>query len=269
MNSSRYPRRTRKAVAALALLLSSAAAVAVAQEMPAPPALDTTQRAVLANQNPEGANGSVPAAPSIALPADASLGEANERVKAMSSEADQLLDRLVDGALSNEAGKTTVEEMSGSNIRIMQLEKKLAEAKLVAEYWETVSGKDHRADEKIKGLEEEKAEMLSELTRLREQVSKNAAERRKVQADPDPVVAEITGAAGSVKAKILIPYMGEMIARTGDVLPNGQKVTGISNTGVKVQRKDGSAALLGFGTSVPSTRPASSAGAGAGAALSQ
>ncbi|NTF17253.1 hypothetical protein G6L37_02255 [Agrobacterium rubi] len=266
MNSFRSPRRTRKAVLVLAALLSSVAANAVAQEVPAPPRPDVVQQ----NLNPEGNAGIVqPAAPSIAIPADASLGEANERVKAMSSEADQLLDRLVDGALSNEADKTTVHEMEGSSLRIMQLENKLAEAKLVAEYWETVSGKDHRADEKIKALEAEKADMLAELTRLREQATKTANERRKVMSDPDPVVAEITGAAGSIKAKILIPYMGEIIARPGDMLPNGQKVIGISVTGVKVQRVDGTPALLGFGTTVPSTRPVPFAGAGATVSVSQ
>jgi type IV pilus biogenesis protein PilP len=270
MNSSRSPRRTRKAVAVLAVLLSSVAASAVAQEIPAPPAL-TAQQVRDANVNPEPEQGiggqQRPAA--AALPSDASLGEASERVKAMSSEADQLLDRLVDGALSNEAGKTTVEEMNASNIRIMQLEKKLEEAKLVAEYWETVSGKDHRADEKIKTLEAEKADMQSELTRLREQASKDAVNRRKIMADPDPVVAEITGAAGSIKAKILIPYMGEVIARTGETLPNGQKITSISGTGVKVQKADGTSVVLGFGTSVPKTRPLPLAGAGVTTMVSQ
>jgi Type IV pilus biogenesis. len=266
MNSSRSPRRTRNAVVALAALLSSVAASAVAQEIPAPPLPNSV---VEMNRNPEGDGPIEIAPPAPVLPADASLGEASERVKAMASEADALLDRLVDGALSNEAGKTTVDEMSASTVRIMQLEKKLAEAKLVAEYWETVSGKDHRADEKIKALEAEKADMMSELARLRQQVSKDASERRRITADPDPVVAEITGAAGSIKAKILIPYMGEVIARPGDTLPNGQKITGMSVSGVKVLRADGSSALLGFGTSVPKTRPTPFAGAGATAVVSQ
>jgi polyhydroxyalkanoate synthesis regulator phasin len=267
MNSSRSPKRTRNAVAVLAALLSSVAASAVAQEIPAPPALSAQQvRDAAINPALAPTGGQAPAA---ALPPDASLGEANERVKAMSSEADQMLDRLVDGALTNEAGKTTVEEMSASDLRIMHIEKKLQEAKLVAEYWETVSGKDHRADEKIKALEAEKADMQNELTRLREQASKLAVERRRVTADPDPVVAEITGAAGSIKAKILIPYMGEVIARPGDTLPNGQKITGISATGVKILKADGSSAVLGFGTSVPRSRPLPLAGAGVATMVSQ
>jgi hypothetical protein len=244
----------------------------VAQEItiPAPPAL-SAQQVRNANINPEPQQGlGGQQQPSAAvLPPDASLGEANERVKAMASEADQLLDRLVDGALSNEAGKTTVEEMGASDIRIQHLEKKLEEAKLVAEYWETVSGKDHRADEKIKTLETEKADMQSELTRLREQVSKAAVERRRTMDDPDPVVAEITGAAGSIKAKILIPYVGEVIARPGQTLANGQKVTSISASGVKVQKADGSSVVLSFGTSVPKTRPQSLTGAGATTMVSQ
>ena len=118
-------------------------------------------------------------------------------------------------------------------------------------------------------LEAEKADMQSELTRLRDQVSRNAVERRKLTADPDPVVAEITGAAGSIKAKILIPYMGEVIARPGETLPNGQKIVGMSGAGVKVQKADGTSVTLGFGTEVPRTRPLPLAGAGATTVVSQ
>jgi type IV pilus biogenesis protein PilP len=285
MNSSRSPKRTRNTVSVLAaLLLSSVAASAVAQEIappaplqlpaatidaPAPPAPGGAA-AVRAGHDAQAVDTpSTEAVSTPAVPVGASLGEANERVKQMSSEADQLLDRLVDGALSNEADKTTVDEMNVSNMRIMQLEKKLEEAKLVAEYWETVSGKDHRADEKIKTLETEKTDMQAELTRLRADAAKSATANHRFVTDPDPVVAEITGAAGSVKAKILIPYMGQIIARTGDVLPNGQKVTSISAAGVKVLRADGTVVTLGFGTSVPSTRPPQPAGAGVTAVVSQ
>mgnify|MGYP001499116931 CR=1 FL=1 len=270
MNSSRSLKSTRKAVAVLAALLSTVATGAVAQELTLP-AANSAEQVIQQNLDPqETGQGLGTVAAPIELPKNASLGDANERVKAMAAEANERLDRLVDGALSNEAGKSTVEEMSSSQLRIMQLEKKLEEAKLVAEYWETVNGKDHRAEEKIKDLELEKSDMQRELSRLREMVSKHAAERSKATPDPDPVVAEITGAAGSFRAKILIPYMGEVKdATAGETLPNGQKITSISGRGVKVTRADGSTVMLGFGTEVPLARPQHSAGVGVPPSVSQ
>lgn len=268
MNSSRSPKRTRNAAAAFALLLSSVAGQAFAQQAPAVPPLDAN-RVIEANTNPEVPGIAPPRAPVAPLPIDVTLGEANERVKAMSSEADQALDAIVGDALSSDRGSQTVEDLAKVGDRILLLEKKLEEAKLAVDLRETVLGKDQRADEKIKDLETEKADMLAELTKLREQVSKQAMETRRTGSDPDPVVAEITGAAGSVKAKILIPYLGEVMATVGDVLPNGQKIASISTDGVKVRRTDGSLVTLGFGTQVPSTRPASFAGAGVAGQQSQ
>ena len=271
MNSSRSPRRKFSNAALLVVgLLCSAAAPAFAQQaqsLPAPMPQAVQQQPASDAVDPMAAR-SVAEPSQVVLPPDASLGEASERVKAMATEADQALDRLIDGALANDGDKTKVGEMGDSNVRIQQLESKLQEAKLVAEYWETVNGKDHRADEKVKALEAEKADMLKELATLREQAFKASAERSVRGRDPDPVVAEITGAAGRISAKILIPYMGETVAHVGDQLPSGHKVVAIAASGVRVVRADGTQAVLGFGTSVPAVRPVS-AGAGLPVQVSQ
>lgn len=251
MNSSRFQRTPRNLAAAMAVLLCSSGG-AYAQS-----AIDL--RDGVQPGDP------VVVAPQVSIPADASLGESNARVKALATEADQGLDRLVEGAIANEGAKVNVDEMEQSKNRKMLLEQKLEEAKVAVEYWETVNGKDHRADEKIKGLEAEKTALEKELSELRQQLSKAVTEKKSVPTDPDPVVADITGAAGAVKAKILIPYMGEITAKRGDVLPNGQKVISVSASGVTVARPDGTPVVLGFGKTVPAVRPSVPISAGAGA----
>lgn len=264
MNSFRHLKRSINAAVAVAALLSTVAVIpARAQEDV--PANAMELRDIQAQQNQRAAT---PAVPDITLPAGATLGEANERVKAMASEADQGLDRLVEGALSSEENKTTTDDLARSSDRIMLLTKKVEEAELAVKYWETVNGKDHRADEKIKVLETEKEDMDRELKALREQISRSVVEKKAAPVDPDPVVAEITGSAGSMRAKILIPYMGEIMASRGEVLPNGQKITQISGQGVTVTRIDGSSTRLGFGTSVAKSRPMP-AGAGAMSSVSR
>lgn len=265
MNSFRHLRKSINAAAACAVLLSTVAVLpASAQEAAPLNAVEMRNGQEAENQRRVVA----PEMPSVALPEDASLGEANARVKALASEADEGLDRLVEGALSSEQGKTAVSDWAASNDRIMLLDSKVREAELAVKYWETVKGKDHRAEEKIKDLETVNADMDKELKALREQVSRAVTEKKSVAVDPDPVVAEITGAAGTMRAKVLIPYMGEVMASRGDTLPNGQKITKISAQGVTVIRIDGSSALLGFGNTVAKTRPLS-AGAGLAATLSR
>lgn len=255
MNRFRSPRKSVNLAAALAVLLCSTAG-AFAQD------------AAIKLRDGQRPGDPVVSVPELSIPADASLGESNARVKALASEADQGLDRLVEGAITSEGNKANVDETAKSKERLMLLEQKLAEAKVAVEYWETVNGKDHRADEKIKALEAEKSGMEKELSDLRQQLSKAVTERKAIPTDPDPVVADITGAAGSVKAKILIPYMGEISAKRGDVLPNGQKVISITSSGVTVARQDGTPVVLGFGKTVPAVRPVS-AGAGAAMVVSQ
>jgi hypothetical protein len=62
--------------------------------------------------------------------------------------------------------------------------------------------------------------------------------------------------------------MGEISAKRGDILPNGQRVVSISSSGVTVARQDGTPVVLGFGKSVPAVRPVS-AGAGVPMPVSQ
>jgi type IV pilus biogenesis protein PilP len=255
MNRFRSPRKSVNLAAALAVLLCSTTS-AFAQD------------AALKLRDGKQPGDPVVAVPELSIPADASLGESNARVKALATEADQGLDRLVEGAITSEGNKANVDETAKSKERVMLLQQKLEEAKVAVEYWETVNGKDHRADEKIKSLEAEKTGMEKELSDLRQQLSKAVTQRRSGPTDPDPVVADITGAAGSVKAKILIPYMGEISAKRGDILPNGQRVVSISSSGVTVARQDGTPVVLGFGKSVPAVRPVS-AGAGVPMPVSQ
>lgn len=254
MNRFRSQRKSVNLAAALAVLMCSTGG-AFAQD-------------ALNLRDGKQPGGPVVTVPELSIPAGASLGESNARVKALATEADQGLDRLVEGAISNESSKATVDETAQSNERLMLLQQKLAEAKVAVEYWETVNGKDHRADEKIKALEAEKTGMEKELSELRQQLTRSVTDKRGAPSDPDPVVADITGAAGSIKAKILIPYMGEINAKRGDLLPNGQKVVSVTSNGVTVARQDGTPVMLGFGKTVPAVRPVS-AGAGAAAAVSQ
>lgn len=204
---------------------------------------------VFPNQPPvalPGAPVAIPAAP-VALPADVTAGEISKNVRDMSAGASDLLKSFQDGT-PDEVEALDVDELAALDREVQRLGKLKEKVTLYAEIYKVLNPKKEEEDEKVSALENEVERLESELA---------AAEAAPIlieQKDPPPVVAEIQGAAGQMEAKILVPYMGEVMARPGTVLPNGMKVVSISASGVRA--KDGDSTIsLAFGTSVPSARP--------------
>lgn len=196
--------------------------------------------------------------PLVTLPQGASIDGAQEKVRTMATEAGRSLEDLIGSAVTPSTA-AEVGEIAARKRRIMVLQDQLEEAKLAKELWIELNGEqDNEANsEEVDRLYAEKAALEAELIRLQDAQNGPAT-------DPDPVVAEITGAAGSMRAKVLVPYMGEFMVERGTTLPNGMKVTAISKTGVVVNTEAGARKTLAFGTSVPRARmnvqPAQSAG---------
>lgn len=254
MNSFRYLRTpsASKAAAALAAALAAAtlAMPASAQQQDAPVFLNIPDTDL---PPPEG----IQQSPRTAMPAGASISDAQERVRGMAAEAGRSLEELLGTAVTPRI-EAEVGEMAERQRRIMLLEHQLKEAKLARELWTELNGEEDSkaSQEEIERLHAEKASLEAEVVRL------TAMQVQRQVSDPDPVVAEITGAAGSMRAKVLVPYMGEFIVEPGSSLPNGMKVVGISKAGVKVS-KDGSSRMLAFGSSVPRVRAVSAPQQGA------
>ena len=83
-----------------------------------------------------------------------------------------------------------------------------------------------------------------------------ALAQRKLEEDnaPKPLVASVHGSGGSLRAVVLVPYVGQFTVRAGSSLPGGMKVVSISDAGVTVS-KDGKRIPLAFGTEVPRIQP--------------
>lgn len=199
----------------------------------------------------------------IALPTGASISDAASRVRNIAAEAGKSLDELVGTGLSPRE-QFDVDAISERQRRIMLLKNQLEEAKLAKQIWQELHGKDSAEGEgnaeKLKKLEEEKSFLEK---RLREAQERDPQVAGSDGSNDVPVVASITGGSGSASARILIPYSGVVTAVPGMTLPNGMKVTSISQSGVVVS-KSGNSFTLPYGSSVPRFKTPAKAAQGAG-----
>lgn len=244
MNSFRCRRKMQSKVAAAAIL-SALALPAFAQSGPAPAGAPAPAQLSL----PEA--GAQPAP--MALPQGASIEGAQDKVRSMATEAGKSLDQLVGTAITPRIA-AEVGGLADRQRRLMDLEYQLKEAKLAKELWVELNGDDaKKKDEEIARLQGEKDSLQAEIVRLSaQQVTAARA------ADPDPVVAEITGAGGTMRAKVLVPYSGEFMVERGTTLPNGMRVVSVTKEGVTVAMGD-LRKVLAFGNAVPRSRPVASA----------
>lgn len=188
------------------------------------------------------ASGSVDANPPPfqALPDGATIKGARETISNMSSEAGKSLEKLMGGAV-NSRTSTEVGAMAERKRSIMMLELQRDEAKLAKElFFELEGGKD-KTEEEINRLQEENTSLKSSLEEAKKQpaaaVSSYAA---------NPVVTEIVGSGGGLRATVSYPGSGSIIASPGAILQNGWKVISVSSKGV-VADDGGTRRTLGFG----------------------
>lgn len=158
-------------------------------------------------------------------------------------------------------------------LRLMELKQKQAEAAM--KYWSTVY--DPRKEEDvIKGApvgKDDKTDNKPTVSGYPVGTAGNPAPPPMPAEAPKndlplPKVVSIMGGESSLKAMLLVPYVGEMQARVGTTLPGDRRVVKISSTGVNVSDPKLGVVTLGYGDSValsPNATPSlSGSGAGVG-----
>lgn len=223
MNSFRYPLRGLIKIALIGAVVSAHAGVSFAQQ-----------------SFPDGALEEE--APVQALPKGASLEGAREKVSNYSSEAGKSLEKLMgDAVTSRTAAEVGALAERKRNIMLLQLQRE--EAKLAKELYFELAGPENENEDVINKLREENDALKSSLENIQSspRTASNAI-------TVSPVVTDITGAAGGVKATISYPGSGNILASPGVVLPNGWKVVSVSSSGVTVD-DGGVRKNLGFGPS--------------------
>ncbi len=264
MNSSRCLSMLRNynflATVALVTVLGSSSAIAQEAVLPAPTvaapaapasaAAPATLQDLLANGNAQ----QVPTVKDKGLPDGATVGDAEERNKALAAEASRKLDALIGTTLSDKRENNDQNTLATRNRHLQDMQYQLDLAKVSKELWKTLNGENSESEGKIKELETKISDLNAQNEALKNRASALAAGGAGGASDPDPVVVAIEGAGGKVEARILVPYAGEVYAHKGDTLPSGQKVVSISQSGVIVE-KDNVKKSLAFGTSVPRNRP--------------
>jgi type IV pilus biogenesis protein PilP len=238
--------------AALAVLIASAAiSTANAQEV-APLQPNNQGELVLPGAAP-AAPGAVAKQPDFKLPEGASVGDANEKIKKLSSEGGKSLKDLVGASVDNERENVDVEARSGDKREIEALKSQVEKAKLAKELYQVINGDDDKNKAELESVTAERDELSVQVKSLEEQLvqtSKQVQTQTEAGGEPNPVIVSITGAGGNLNARLLVPYYGETTVHKGDVLANGQTVSSITSNGVTVSR-DGQSYKLAFGTSVP------------------
>lgn len=246
MNRNHSRRTPLSAKAALAVLLASSF-MTVAQAQDAGVQLAPPD----ANQQMPGAL--QPAQPEFKLPAGASVGDAQDKIKKLSAEGAQSLKALQGNAVSNEREMNDVESRSKDLREIQSLTMQVEKAKLAKDLYQIINGDEDKNKEELETVKNERDELSIQVKSLEDQL---IATNKQLQSevvkpkDPNPVVVSVVGSGGNLSAKVLVPYYGEATVRKGDVLANGQTVSSITSNGVTVSR-DGKTEKLAFGTSVP------------------
>lgn len=194
--------------------------------------------------------------PDFKLPEGASVGDANDKIKKLSSDGAKSLQDLVGSAIDNQRENVDVEARSGDKREIEALKTQVEKAKLAKELYQIINGDEDKNKAELETVKAERDELSVQVKSLEEQLVETS---KQIQTDavnrdePNPVIVSVTGSAGNLTAKVLVPYYGEATVRKGDILANGQTVASITPNGVTVV-KDGETSKLGFGTSVPASR---------------
>jgi type IV pilus biogenesis protein PilP len=246
MNRSHY-QKTFSAKAAVAVLMASCFFSAANAQQLAP--VDSVYPAT-GNVAPAAAP---VAAPSYKLPEGASVGDAADKIKKLSSQGAQSLKELQGNAVSNEREMNDVEARSKDLREIQMLEMQVKKAELAKDLYKIINGDEDKNAAELESVKTERDELSVQVKALEEQLattSKQLQSQVSAASEPNPVIVSITGAAGRLNAKLLVPYYGETTVGPGDTLANGQTVTSIGPNGVSVS-KDGKTSKLAFGTSVP------------------
>jgi type IV pilus biogenesis protein PilP len=248
MNNYHFRKMPFGVKAALAVLMATSGISTAYAQQAAPQA-----ELVLPGAAQSATDADKAAQPNFKLPDGASVGDANEKIKKLSSDGAKSLQDLVGAAVDNDRENVDVEARSSDKREVEALKVQLEKAKLAKELYQVINGDEDKSKAELETVKTERDDLEIKVKSLQDQI---VEANKQVQAqspqgagDANPVIVSVTGAGNNLQAKLLIPGFGETTARKGDTLPNGQKVSSITPRGVTVSR-DGKSATLAFGTSV-------------------
>ncbi|MGU3404491.1 type IV pilus biogenesis protein PilP [Methylobacterium brachiatum] len=213
--------------------------------------------------NPQGAPSPLPTGPGVQPgPAGLGVGEApagqiQQKLEALRVRAEERLGQL-DNAAPIVSG-SQLQQMQQRQLRIRDTLMMLQEAKALGDIMKQLD------DMGGPGAKAGPAPSEEETKHKIDEAVQQALAQRKLEEEnaPKPLVASVHGSGGSLRAVVLVPYVGQFTVRQGSSLPGGMKVVSISDAGVTVS-KDGRRIPLAFGTEVPRIQPVSAVGGAPG-----
>ncbi len=179
------------------------------------------------------------------------------RIETLRTKVEEKLGQL-DNAAPALSG-SQLQQMQRRQLRIRETLMMGQEAKALAEVMKQL---DEMGGGSGEGGKAGPAPSEEETKRKIDEAVQQALAQKKIEEDnaPKPLVASVHGSGGSLRAVVLVPYVGQFTVRSGSGLPGGLKVVSVSDAGVVVS-KDGKRFPLAFGTEVPRVQPASAVGA--------
>jgi type IV pilus biogenesis protein PilP len=156
------------------------------------------------------------------------------------------------------------------NARLLQAQRAEAEAAMAlygilfdARREEEAARREKREREEREREERERAQRESvpaSSTAAVQQVPESTGQQQSIDAAtrmelPLPRIVTVFGSAGSLRATLLVPYVGEVNAGPGTMLPGERRVVSVTNEGVVVSDPRMGRVSLGFGDMVPAAPP--------------
>ena len=185
---------------------------------------------------------------------EAPSGQIQQKLEALRVRAEERLGQL-DNAAPIVSG-SQLQQMQQRQLRIRDTLMMLQEAKALGDIMKQLDDMGGSGAAKTGPAPSEE-----DTKRKIDEAVQQALAQKKLEEDnaPKPLVASVHGSGGSLRAVVLVPYVGQFTVRQGSGLPGGLKVVSISEAGVTVV-KDGKRIPLAFGTEVPRIQPASAVG---------
>lgn len=203
-------------------------------------------------------NAVVPGVPQQPAPmqpgvADGQSNPLQQRMETLRTRVEEKLGQL-DNATPALSG-SQLQQMQRRQLRIRETLMMGQEAKALAEVMKQL---DEMGGE---GGKAGPAHSEEDTKRKIDEAVQQALAQKKLEEDnaPKPLVASVHGSGGTLRAVVLVPYVGQFTVRSGSGLPGGMRVVSVSDNGVVVV-KDGKRFPLAFGTEVPRIQPASAVG---------
>ncbi len=164
-------------------------------------------------------------------------------------------------SIAGYAGELQELAQTQRNIRVLQARRQEAEA---AMQLYNLLFDARREDEAARRQEREREDRSRTLSSADPSASPSAPQATASQAAfeaasrmelPLPRIVTVAGSGSALRATLLVPYIGEVTARPGTMLPGERRVTSVTADGVTISDPRLGRVSLGFGDSVPAAPP--------------